>query len=255
MKEMVASGLIDIQPHSKTHANLTLRLPDETDAKYRERMRREVDAPIRRSRTASRCRASTYAYPYGDVNETSSTCWRGRACSMGVTVTPGGNGFFAYPYMLRRSMVFGNEDLDAFKSKLVDVRAHGGAMTSPMRALRFAGCHGRARRARRVCAGARRPPDAGRTRATTRRVTISRDRADAIAQHRQHAEPRKQAGDLAAAAAQWQILALLAPRRRGFRARARVRREPRSPGVREQLQAGNAALRGGDTRSRHGRRC
>ncbi len=34
-------------------------------------------------------------------------------------MTPGGNPFFAYPYMLRRSMVFGNEDLDAFKVKLV----------------------------------------------------------------------------------------------------------------------------------------
>ena len=39
MKEMMASGLIEIQPHSKTHANLTLRLPGETDARYRERIR------------------------------------------------------------------------------------------------------------------------------------------------------------------------------------------------------------------------
>ena len=34
-------------------------------------------------------------------------------------MTPGGNPFYAYPYMLRRNMVFGNEDLDAFKAKLV----------------------------------------------------------------------------------------------------------------------------------------
>jgi len=47
MKEMEASGLVSIQPHSKTHANLTLRLPGETDAKYRERMRSEIDMPIR----------------------------------------------------------------------------------------------------------------------------------------------------------------------------------------------------------------
>ena len=39
--------------------------------------------------------------------------------SQGVTVTPGGNGFFAYPYMLRRSMVFGDQDLEGFKAKLV----------------------------------------------------------------------------------------------------------------------------------------
>ena len=36
-----------------------------------------------------------------------------------MTVTPGGNAFYAYPYMLRRTMVFGNDDLDAFKGKLV----------------------------------------------------------------------------------------------------------------------------------------
>ncbi len=41
-----------------------------------------------------------------------------KGVTLGVTVTPGGNGFFAYPYMLRRSMVFGNEDLDSFKAKL-----------------------------------------------------------------------------------------------------------------------------------------
>ena len=36
-----------------------------------------------------------------------------------ANVLLGGNPFYAYPYMLRRSMVFGNEDLEAFKSKLV----------------------------------------------------------------------------------------------------------------------------------------
>ena len=44
MQEMVRSGLIEIQPHSKTHANLTIKLPGESEAKYAERMRREVDA-------------------------------------------------------------------------------------------------------------------------------------------------------------------------------------------------------------------
>ena len=61
----------------------------------------------------------TYAYPYGDVNEWVVDLLTQKTVSQGVTVTPGGNGFFAYPYMLRRSMVFGNEDLDAFKGKLV----------------------------------------------------------------------------------------------------------------------------------------
>jgi peptidoglycan/xylan/chitin deacetylase (PgdA/CDA1 family) len=118
MKELIASGLIEIQPHSKTHSNLTLRLPDENDAKYRERLRREVDAPVDIIRERLAMTSHAYAYPYGDVNETVVDFLSRQGVSLGLTVTPGGNGFFAYQYMLRRSMIFGNEDLESFKAKL-----------------------------------------------------------------------------------------------------------------------------------------
>jgi len=118
MKEMTASGLVDVQPHSKTHANLTLRLADESEARYRERVRREVDAPIGLIKDRLSIASVTFAYPYGDVNDVVVELLWKQGAQLGVTVTPGGNGFFAYPYMLRRNMVFGNEDLDAFKAKL-----------------------------------------------------------------------------------------------------------------------------------------
>ena len=119
MKEMTGSGLVNIQPHSKSHANLTQRLPGETDARYRERIRREVDAPVAALKERLAEASFTYAYPYGDVNEYVVDLLVKDGVSQGVTVTPGGNPFYAYPYMLRRSMVFGNEDLEVFKSKLV----------------------------------------------------------------------------------------------------------------------------------------
>jgi len=118
MKELIASGLVDIQPHSKTHSNLTLKLPDETDAKYRERLRREVDTPVDVIRDRLALASYAYAYPYGDVNELAVDYLSRKGLSLGLTVTPGGNGFFAYQYMLRRTMIFGNEDLEAFKAKL-----------------------------------------------------------------------------------------------------------------------------------------
>jgi peptidoglycan/xylan/chitin deacetylase (PgdA/CDA1 family) len=118
MKEMESSGLVNIQPHSKTHANLTLRLAGETDTKYRDRMRAEVDAPIRAIQERLAVSSVAYAFPYGDVNETVVDLLKRQGVHMGVTVTPGGNGFFAYPFMLRRSMVFGGDSLDVFKSKL-----------------------------------------------------------------------------------------------------------------------------------------
>jgi len=119
MKEMTASGLVDMEPHSKTHSNLTLRLPGESEARYRERVKREVDAPVGVLRDRLGEASFTYAYPYGDVNEYVVELLQRQGVKQGVTVTPGGNGFFAYPYMLRRSMVFGGEDLDTFKTKLV----------------------------------------------------------------------------------------------------------------------------------------
>lgn len=118
MKELSASGLIEIQPHSKTHANLTLRLPDENDARYRERLRREVDVPVDVIRERLATSSYAYAYPYGDVNDTVADLLSRKGITLGLTVTPGGNPFFAYPYMLRRSMIFGNEDLETFKAKL-----------------------------------------------------------------------------------------------------------------------------------------
>ena len=120
MKEMTGSGLVEIQPHSKTHANLTLRMGDENEARYRERLRREIDAPVAVIQERVGSRSFTYAYPYGDVNEAAIELLRRQDVRLGVTVTPGGNAFFAYPFLLRRSMVFGNEDLNAFKAKLVN---------------------------------------------------------------------------------------------------------------------------------------
>lgn len=119
MKEMSSPGQIDIQPHSKTHSNLTMKLADENDARYRERIRREVDAPIDAIRERLNEPTVSYAFPYGDVNDTVVEFLRAKNVKLGVTVTPGGNAFFAPPVMLRRSMIFGGDDLDVFKNKLV----------------------------------------------------------------------------------------------------------------------------------------
>jgi len=119
MRQMQVSGLVDVQPHSKTHANLTQKQPGETDAQYRDRLRREVDAPIAAIRDRLGTASATFAYPYGDVNDAVIAELRRRDVPAGVTVTPGGNGFFAYPYYLRRSMVYGTDSIDAFKAKLV----------------------------------------------------------------------------------------------------------------------------------------
>lgn len=41
---------------------------------------------------------------------------------LAATVVPGGNAFFAQPLLLRRTMIFGDMNLDAFRSRLQVMR-------------------------------------------------------------------------------------------------------------------------------------
>lgn len=126
MKEMVASGLIDIQSHSKTHANLADRLPGESADAYRKR----VDAEVRSSQRLLEAQLGmpvlSFAYPFGDANSTVLDRLARADYRLAVTVNPGSNPFFAHPLMLQRSMILGDHDLEAFKSKLHVFRQVGG---------------------------------------------------------------------------------------------------------------------------------
>jgi peptidoglycan/xylan/chitin deacetylase (PgdA/CDA1 family) len=119
IREMSESGLIDFQAHSKTHSNLVLKAGEESEQRYRER----IDVEIRQPRDLIQRHLPThvmhYAYPYGDANEAViDRLTQAGNYKLGLTVNPGGNAFFAYPFMLRRTMVFGEHDLATFKAAL-----------------------------------------------------------------------------------------------------------------------------------------
>jgi peptidoglycan/xylan/chitin deacetylase (PgdA/CDA1 family) len=121
LRELAASGLFDIQGHSKTHRSLVQRTPAETDADFRQ----AVDGELRLSRAALERQLAAlgvqvrhFAYPYGDANDLVLDSMRRNGFDMGVTVNPGGNAFFAHPLLMRRTMIFGDHDLDAFKARV-----------------------------------------------------------------------------------------------------------------------------------------
>lgn len=118
MKEVSASGLIDIQPHSKTHTNLTLRLAGESEAAYRERIREEVRNPTRAIRKNLKIPIHTFAFPYGAENDEVIAAVKAEGFRLGATVTAGGNPAFAHPLALRRSQVYCGDDLVAFAKRL-----------------------------------------------------------------------------------------------------------------------------------------
>lgn len=118
MQEMVASGLVDVQGHSKSHSNLIQRLAGESDERYRERVDAEIRVPREVIRQRLQVPVTDYAYPYGDVNEVALEALARHGYQLAATVNPGGNPFFAQPFMLRRTMIYGDHDLEDFKAKL-----------------------------------------------------------------------------------------------------------------------------------------
>ena len=119
LQEMAASGLVDVQSHSKTHRNLIERTPQESDQRYRQ----NIDAEMRLPRELlekhlPQAAVTQIAYPFGDANDIVLDSAARNRFGVGVTVIPGGNGFFAQPLMLRRTMIFGDLDLEGFKAKL-----------------------------------------------------------------------------------------------------------------------------------------
>lgn len=124
LRQMAASGLVDVQAHSKSHANLTERLEGETDATYRRRIDRELLVPrtvLERSQAQDGGTASAVrhlAYPYGDANDTVLAAMAQNGYELGLTVDPGTNRFYAAPLMLRRVMIYGDRDLADFQARV-----------------------------------------------------------------------------------------------------------------------------------------
>ncbi|MFG5409505.1 polysaccharide deacetylase family protein [Piscinibacter sakaiensis] len=123
MQELVSSGLVDIQAHSKSHRNLIERQAGETDERYRQNLDAEARVPREVLEKRLPVQVRHYAYPYGDTNEAMLDVLARQKYELAVTVNPGGNGFFAQPMMLRRTMIFGDHDIEAFKAKLQISRA------------------------------------------------------------------------------------------------------------------------------------
>lgn len=124
LRELVASGLFDVQSHSKSHRNLVDRAAGETDEQYR----RSVESELRGSRALIESRlpgvrVDQIAYPFGDANATVVDAAARDGYRLGLTVLAGGNAFHAPPLLLRRTMIFGDLDLEGFKARLQTQRS------------------------------------------------------------------------------------------------------------------------------------
>jgi peptidoglycan/xylan/chitin deacetylase (PgdA/CDA1 family) len=125
LHDLVDSGLIDVQAHSKTHRNMIERDAAQTDDGYRLKLDIEARVPRELLERRLGVQVQRFAYPYGDANQAVLDALTRQHYQLGLTVNPGGNAFFAQPLMLRRTMIYGDQDLASFKLKLQTVRGVG----------------------------------------------------------------------------------------------------------------------------------
>ncbi len=119
MQQMLDSGLIDIQSHSKSHRNLIERRAGETEERYRAAVEAELRVPRETlERRFPPLKVRHLAYPYGDTNDAVLDAAARQGVTLAATVVPGGNAFYAPPLLLRRTMIFGDMSLDAFRARL-----------------------------------------------------------------------------------------------------------------------------------------
>ncbi|HET8746185.1 MAG TPA: polysaccharide deacetylase family protein, partial [Ramlibacter sp.] len=233
LHELAASGLVDIQAHSKSHRNLLERGAAESDQQYRQGLEAEVRTPreVLERRLAHPVRH--YAFPYGDANELVLDLLASQRYELAVTVNPGGNGFFAQPLMLRRTMIFGDHGLDAFQARLQTSRP----ILAPATALACAKLA--AAGAASFCGMEPLPP-----------LAVDDGAGPVLAfEHalRERALLQMQQGRLAEAAQAWEVLVALRPHSADYRARLARTREQIAELVPERLRLAQAALRRGDS--------
>ena len=119
LQEMQASGLIDIQSHSKSHRNLIERRAGENDERYRSAIDAELRVPRETlERRLPPLKVRHLAYPFGDTNDVVLDTAVRQGVTLAATVVAGGNAFYAPPLLLRRTMIFGDMSLEAFRARL-----------------------------------------------------------------------------------------------------------------------------------------
>ena len=118
IKEMQATGLVQVDSHTKTHSDLRIHPGRETPADYRRRLDFELSQPIGQLSQLTGRTPRAIAYPYGAADDQVKAEAARKGFSLGLSVIRGGNPSWADPMLLRREMVFGTDTLALFARRL-----------------------------------------------------------------------------------------------------------------------------------------
>ena len=114
IKELQASGLVDVQSHGKSHTSLSRLEQDSSVSAYHERVRAELVESQRVLERRLGHRAWQISYPYGNTSDALPELMTKAGYRLGLTVTRGDNTAYADPHFLHRTMIYGDHSLEDF---------------------------------------------------------------------------------------------------------------------------------------------
>lgn len=115
LRDMRASGLIEVESHGKSHASLSQLPGDATEKAYKNRLAAELSAS-EASFMANLGSAPDYlSYPYGNSSRVIASVLKESGYSLAATVTRGRNSSFVDPFLLHRTMIYGDHTMQDFK--------------------------------------------------------------------------------------------------------------------------------------------
>jgi peptidoglycan/xylan/chitin deacetylase (PgdA/CDA1 family) len=120
IQEMFQHG-IDVQAHTQTHRNLTMREKKESPKSYFETIQKELTVSNGIIKNRLNKEAKYFAYTYSDTNSLVIELLKKNGYSAAFTVSRGPNPFFTEPYRINRSMIYGDFDIIQFEKNLITV--------------------------------------------------------------------------------------------------------------------------------------
>jgi peptidoglycan/xylan/chitin deacetylase (PgdA/CDA1 family) len=117
LREMASQG-IDVQCHTRSHRNLTLREKGESFKEYFENLAKELSGCKQTIKEEMNLDVKYLAYPYGETNPLVIELAKKIGYRGALTTKRGGNPFFIHDYRINRSVVYGDFPLSQFEKNL-----------------------------------------------------------------------------------------------------------------------------------------
>ena len=118
LSELRHEPLISVQSHSKSHRDMVKRLPGETATAYAARRQQEVTAAQEVFGKRASMTPDIFAYPFGSADPGAVTLVEHGGFKAAFTVARGGNPAWSAPFLLRRDMIYGSDDLATFARRV-----------------------------------------------------------------------------------------------------------------------------------------